>query len=98
MNDLYDWFSRQHHGLRTFQTFRAKLADLSEREPDKTALYALLSRLADRFVEAFNEGQVPIAIADRAYDRLLRLSLVWTEVHLPTNGWLNATVLLRWTF
>jgi hypothetical protein len=73
MNDLYDWFSRQHHGLRTFQLFRVKLADLSEREPDKTALYALLSRLAGRYVEAFDEEPVPVAIADRAYDRLLRL-------------------------
>jgi hypothetical protein len=44
MNDLYDWLSRQHHGLRTFQLFRVKLADLSEREPDKKALYALMSR------------------------------------------------------
>lgn len=46
MNDLYDWLSRQHHGLRTFQLFRQKLSDLSEREPDKKALYVLLSQLA----------------------------------------------------
>jgi|SRR5690349_10268913 len=73
MNELYDWFSRQHHGLRTFQTFRAKLADLSGREPDKAALYALLSRLAGRYVEAFDEEPVPVATADLAYHRLLRL-------------------------
>ena len=73
MNELYDWFSRQHHGLRTFQTFRVKLADLSEREPDKKALYALLSRLAGRYVETFDEQPVPAATADLAYDRLLRL-------------------------
>jgi hypothetical protein len=59
--------------LRTFQLSRVKLADLSEREPDKKALYALLSRLAGRYVEAFDEEPVPVAIADRAYDRLLRL-------------------------
>jgi hypothetical protein len=73
MNDLYDWLSRQHHGLRTFRLFRAKLADLSEREPDKMALYTLLSQLAGRYIEALDESPVPVAIADRAHERLLRL-------------------------
>jgi hypothetical protein len=70
MNELFDWFSRQHHGLRTFKAFRAKLADLSAREPDKKALYTLLSWLAGRYVEAFDEQPVPVATAD---ERLLRL-------------------------
>ena len=73
MNDLYEWLSRQHHGLRTFQLFRQKLADLSEGEPDKKALYALLRQLAGRYIEAIDEQPVPSAIADRAYERLLRL-------------------------
>ena len=73
MSELYDWLSRQHHGLRTFQLFREKLAELSEREPGKRALYALLSRLAGRYTEMFDEEPVPAAVADRAYDRLLKL-------------------------
>jgi hypothetical protein len=73
MKDLYDWFSRRHHGLRTFQLFRQKLATLSEGEPGNKALYALLSRLADRYIEAFDEQPVPAAVADRAYERLLKL-------------------------
>jgi hypothetical protein len=73
MGELYDWLSRQHHGLRTFQLFREKLAELSEGEPDKRALYALLGRLAARYIEAFDEQPVPATVADRAYDRLLEL-------------------------
>jgi hypothetical protein len=73
MNDLYDWLSRQHHGLRTFQLFRRKLSDLSEREPDKKALDVLLSQLAGGYVEAFDEQPVPVANADRAHERLLKV-------------------------
>ena len=73
MNDIYDWLSRQHHGLRTFQLFRIKLAGLREREPDKMALYTLLSQLAGRYIEAFDEKPVPVPTADCAYERLLKL-------------------------
>ena len=73
MKDLYDWLSRRHHGLRTFQLFRQKLATLSGEEPDNKALYALLSQLAGRYIEAFDEKPVPVAVADRAHERLLKL-------------------------
>ena len=73
MNELHDWLSRQHHGLCTFQLFRGKAAHLGEKEPYKKALYVLLSRLADRYIEAFDEKPVPVKVADRAYQRLLTL-------------------------
>lgn len=73
MNDLHNWLSQQHHGLRTFQLFRIKLANLGEREPGNAALYTLLRRLAGHYIEVLDEQAVPVAIADRAYGRLLKL-------------------------
>jgi hypothetical protein len=73
VTDLYDWFSRQHHGLRTYQLFRQKLGELSKNQPEKRALYALLSQLAVRYIEAFDEQPIPTAVADRAYQGLLTL-------------------------
>jgi hypothetical protein len=73
MNELYTWFSHQHHGLRTFRTFQQKLENLSTEEPGHRGLYRLLSSLVGRYVEAFDEEPLPTSVADRAYDRLLEL-------------------------
>ena len=73
MNDLYSWLSQQHHGLRTFKTFQEKLDVLSRREPAQQGLCALLSRLVGGYIEAFDEAPLPVAVADRAYGRLLDL-------------------------
>jgi len=73
MNDLHTWLSQQHHGLRTFKTFQHKLETLSKRDPAQRALYALLDHLVGRYVEAFDEEPLPVAVADRAFDRLLEL-------------------------
>src|SRR5215475_13426566 len=73
MNDLHSWLSQQHHGLRTFRNFQQKLEILSMREPAHGGLYALLNRLAGGYVEAFDEEPLPVAVADRAYGRLLDL-------------------------
>jgi hypothetical protein len=73
MNDLYAWLSQQHHGLRTFDTFQQKLATLSRDEPGQRALCRLLSSLADGYIEAFDEEPLPVAVADRAHQRLLDL-------------------------
>ena len=73
MNDLYSWLSQQHHGLRTFKTFQEKLDILSRREPAQQGLCALLSRLVGGYIEAFDEAPLPVAVADRAYGRLLDL-------------------------
>ena len=73
MNDLYAWLSQQHHGLRTFQTFQQKLETLIREEPGQPALCRLLSSLVGGYIEAFDEEPLPVAVADRAYQRLLDL-------------------------
>src|SRR5690242_1176066 len=73
MNGLHDWLSRQHHGLRTFQLFRQKLAKLTIDDPANAALYTLLGMLVARYIEAFDEEPVPISVADRAFGNLLRV-------------------------
>src|SRR5262249_1879905 len=73
MNDLYDWFSHQHHGLKTFRTFQQKLELLSRDEPEQRGLYRLLSNLVGSYVEAFDEEPLPAVVADQAHDRLLAL-------------------------
>jgi hypothetical protein len=88
MNDLYDWLSRQHHGLQTFQLFRQRLTTLAFDEPNHKALYTLLSLLAARYIEAFDEEPVPISVADRAYGNLLRL-VASLNLTAPAEGKLN---------
>jgi hypothetical protein len=73
MNDLHSWLSQQHHGLRTFKDFQQQLDLLSAREPAQQGLCALLSRLVGAYVEVFDESPLPVAVADRAYGRLLDL-------------------------
>ena len=73
MNDLHEWLSQQHHGLRTFRAFQQKLATLSRDEPGQRALCRLLSSLVGGYIEAFDEEPLPVAVADRAYQRLLDL-------------------------
>jgi hypothetical protein len=73
MNDLHAWLSQQHHGLRTFQIFQQKLATLSRDEPGQRALCRLLNSLVGGYIEAFDEESLPVAVADRAYQRLLNL-------------------------
>jgi hypothetical protein len=73
MNDLHAWFSQQHHGLRTFDTFQQKLAILSRDEPGQRALCRLLASLVGGYIEAFDEEPLPVAVADRAHQRLLDL-------------------------
>ncbi len=73
MNDLHIWLSQQHHGLRTFKNFQHQLETLSAREPAQQGLCALLSRLVGGYIELYDEAPLPVAIADRAYGRLLDL-------------------------
>ena len=73
MNDLHAWLSQQHHGLRTFHTFQQKLATLSRDEPGQRALCRLLTYLVGSYIEAFDEEPLPVAVADRTYQRLLDL-------------------------
>jgi hypothetical protein len=73
MNDLHAWLLQQHHGLRTFHTFQQKLATLSTDQPEQRALCRLLSYLVGSYIDAFDEEPSPVAVADRAYQRLLDL-------------------------
>jgi hypothetical protein len=73
MNDLHAWLSEQHHGLRTYRTFQQKLETLSADDPEQRGLCRLLSSLVGRYVEAFDEAPLPVAVADNAYHRLLAL-------------------------
>src|SRR4051794_40632279 len=73
MNDLHPWLSQQHHGFRTFHTFQQKLATLSREEPEQQALCRLLSSLVGSYIEAVDEQPLPVAVADRAFQRLLDL-------------------------
>jgi len=71
MNDLSTWLSQQHHGLRTFRTFQQKLDDLSSGDPGQRAMCRLLKSIVDSYIDAFDEEPLPVAVADRAYRRLL---------------------------
>jgi hypothetical protein len=73
MNDLHTWLSQQHHGLRTFRIFQQKLAALSGDAPEQRALCRLLTCVVGSYVEAFDEEPLPVAVADRAFQRLLDL-------------------------
>ena len=73
MNDLHTWLSQQHHGLRTFRTFQQKLDDLSEGDPGQRALCRLLHTVVGSYIDTFDEEPLPVAVAERAYQRLLEL-------------------------
>ncbi|WP_426435716.1 hypothetical protein [Bradyrhizobium genosp. P] len=72
-SDLHTWLSQQHHGLRTFKTFQQKLESLSSDDPEQRAVCRLLSGLVGSYIEVFDEAPLPVAVADRAYGRLLDL-------------------------
>ncbi len=73
MNELHHWLSQQHHGLRTFRAFQQQVETLSRNQPEQRAVCGLLGCLVSRFVEAFDEDPLPVAVADQAYSRLLGL-------------------------
>jgi hypothetical protein len=72
-NDLHNWLSRRHHGLRTFRDFQQQLDILSRSAPEQRALCRLLSGIVGSYLDAFDEAPLPVAIADHAYHRLLDL-------------------------
>ena len=57
MNDLHDWLSGQHHGLRTYKTFQQKLDALIADGTYKTLLAKW--KLNDNGIEkaTINAGQ-----------------------------------------
>src|SRR5258705_8053401 len=73
LNDLHIWLSQQHHGLRTFRTFQQKLNEISKSDPEQRALCRLLNTIVGSYVDTYDEQPLPVAVADRAYQRLLDL-------------------------
>jgi hypothetical protein len=73
MNELHTWLSQQHHGLHTFRKFQQKLDDVCKDDPEQRALCRLLSTIVTNYVDTFDEEPLPVAVADRAYQRLLDL-------------------------
>ena len=51
----------------------AKTRNLEQDEPGQLALCRLLSSLVGSYIEAFDEEPLPVAVADRAFQRLLDL-------------------------
>jgi RecB family exonuclease len=72
MNELHAWLASQHPGLRTFKTFQLKLAEFAARHPEQRAMCRLLDAIVGRYVEEFDEAPLPSAVAERAYESLLR--------------------------
>lgn len=73
MNDLSTWFEQQHHGLHSFRSFQQKLADLSSRAPEHSALCQLLHHLVAPYIDAYDEAPLPAADAERAHRQLTEL-------------------------
>ena len=73
MNDLHTWLSQQHHGLRTFRTFQQKLDELGNGDAGQRAMCRLLKNIVGSYIDAFDEEPLPVAVADRAYGRLLEM-------------------------
>jgi hypothetical protein len=69
---LYSWLSGQHRGLSTFKALQLKLVQLAADHPEQRAMCRLLHGIVGNYVEQFDEAPLPSAIADRAYQRLLR--------------------------
>jgi hypothetical protein len=72
VNELHYWLSGQHPGLKTFKALQLKLLQLAADHPEQRAMCRLLHGIVGTYVEEFDEAPLPSAVADRAYQRLLR--------------------------
>ena len=72
MNELHCWLSSQHPGLKTFKALQLKLVQFAANHPEQRAMCRLLHGIVGSYVEEFDEAPLPSAIADRAYQRLVR--------------------------
>jgi hypothetical protein len=72
MNELHSWLASQHPGLRTFKIFQLRLAEFAAAHPQQRAMCRLLDAIVGRYVEEFDEAPLPSALAERAWQNLLR--------------------------
>jgi hypothetical protein len=73
LGTLSDWLAGQHPGLRTYKTFQEKALRLAVSEAKYRALYCLLANIAGRYVTAYDEKPLPVAVAKQAYEKFLAL-------------------------
>ncbi len=73
MDELKQWLSHQHAGLRTLRAFAEEASQLCARDRDHAALYFILASLVGRFVDAHEEQPLPVEVAEEAFRRLREL-------------------------
>ena len=97
MNELHCWLSGQHPGLKTFKALQLKLLQLASDHPEQRAMCRLLHGIVGSYVEEFDEAPLPSAVADRAYQRLLRALAELDAAEEPTRqlGRLNQIAALN---
>lgn len=71
MEELAQWLKSQHKGLRTYKTFQQKVLEVGAKRRDQYALCYLLSMLAGRFVDTYEETPLTLDITDEAHRRLI---------------------------
>ena len=71
MDELLAWLKPQHNGLRTYKAFHEKVLQSATADRSHLALYQLLATLVGRFIEAYEEQPLPVAVADQAFNRLI---------------------------
>lgn len=74
MEELVQWLKAQHKGLRTYRVFQQKVLELGVQDREQYALYYLLSALAGRFIEAFEDSPLTLDVTDSAHKRLVAIT------------------------
>ena len=74
MEGLVQWLKSQHKGLRTYKAFHQRVLELGGQHRDEFALYFLLSAVAARFVDAFEDSPLTLDVTDEAHKRLVAIT------------------------
>jgi hypothetical protein len=74
LDELVNWLTTQHNGLRTYRAFEQKVLQLAENDPQHLVVFFLLAAHVRTFVDAFDEEPLPSDIADQAFKRLVELA------------------------
>jgi hypothetical protein len=85
VNELHSWLLGQHPGLRTFKILQLRLTRFAADHPQQRAMCRLLRGIINSYVEEFDEAPLPTAVADRAYQRLLRTLAEFDDAAEPAR-------------
>jgi hypothetical protein len=85
VNELHSWLLGQHPGLRTFKILQLRLIRFAADHPQQRAMCRLLRGIINSYVEEFDEAPLPTAVADRAYQRLLRTLAEFDDAAEPAR-------------